>query len=527
MLLYRDQRRKVPVTELTRRLRPPCNHSQLRDLLIDFGLLESGVADAVEECPLTRQLRATALELGRLFYRSAKDAHPGEIPCLEFAGLPERVNISVPEGYAYYGLYPESYIEPAECFLRQINPAECICIGIRSIGTSLSAVVAGTVLERGARLSSITVRPTGHPFDRRVRLPRGEYPRDAYYLIVDEGPGLSGSSFGAAAEALSERGIPDSHIVLFPSWKPNVSALTSANARDHFARHPVYPASEWRQFDGWADLSAGRWRCRFYSNPSEHPPFNPQHERRKYLKDGVLAKFAGFGERGRFCFERARELYEAGFSPKPLDFQDGFLFTEFVNGRPAAPAVRRVADYLAFIHRTRPSSGPVRFEALLDLIRTNVSETLGTEWMRFVDELAEYRSIVEDAPSTNLDGRMLPHEWIETSAGFLKTDAVDHGDDHFFPGPQNIAWDVAAAKIELILPPELYARVSGDRTIIQRLPFYITAYTAFRLGYFRFFESADPNFPREARRYETFLKNALVTASSHPMDSRVLDRFTK
>ena len=42
------------------------------------------------------------------------------------------------------------------------------------------------------------------------------------------------------------------------------------------------------------------------------------------------------------------------------------------------------------------------------------------------------RSLIEDAPAYELDGRMLPHEWIETSSGFLKTDAVDHFDDHFF-----------------------------------------------------------------------------------------------
>ena len=39
------------------------------------------------------------------------------------------------------------------------------------------------------------------------------------------------------------------------------------------------------------------------------------------------------------------------------------------------------------------------------------------------------------------DSRMQPHEWLLTPAGqVLKTDSGSHGDDHFFPGPTDIAW---------------------------------------------------------------------------------------
>ena len=89
-----------------------------------------------------------------------------------------------------------------------------------------------------------------------------------------------------------------------------------------------------------------------------------------------------------------------------------------------------------------------------------------------------------------LDGRMLPHEWIRTAAGFRKVDAVDHGDDHFYPGPQDIAWDVAATCVEFDLSATLrgafleeYGRASGDRTVARRLPGFAVAYLAFRLGY--------------------------------------------
>jgi hypothetical protein len=85
---------------------------------------------------------------------------------------------------------------------------------------------------------------------------------------------------------------------------------------------------------------------------------------------------------------------------------------------------------------------------------------------------------------------MQPQEWIHTAAGFLKTDAIDHHDDHFLPGCQDIAWDVAGAVLEFDFdfPSRRtligrYRELSGDRAIIHRLPHYAAAYLAFRLGY--------------------------------------------
>jgi hypothetical protein len=85
---------------------------------------------------------------------------------------------------------------------------------------------------------------------------------------------------------------------------------------------------------------------------------------------------------------------------------------------------------------------------------------------------------------------MLPHEWIRTSGGYLKTDAVHHHDDHFFPGCQDIAWDVAATCLEFDLGPherrhmiDRYRVLSGDSSITARLPLHAVTYLAFRLGY--------------------------------------------
>jgi hypothetical protein len=85
---------------------------------------------------------------------------------------------------------------------------------------------------------------------------------------------------------------------------------------------------------------------------------------------------------------------------------------------------------------------------------------------------------------------MMPHEWLELGDGrLLKLDGAAHGDDHFFPGPCDIAWDLAGTIVEWKLTgPEAeyfleeYRRLSGDDAR-RRLPPYLRAYVSFRLGW--------------------------------------------
>jgi hypothetical protein len=71
----------------------------------------------------------------------------------------------------------------------------------------------------------------------------------------------------------------------------------------------------------------------------------------------------------------------------------------------------------------------------------------------------------------------------------LKVDTGTHGDDHFFPGPIDIAWDLAGAIVEWDLSEDAeqllvaeYDRLSGDNPR-KRLPAFVIAYTVFRLAY--------------------------------------------
>jgi hypothetical protein len=117
---------------------------------------------------------------------------------------------------------------------------------------------------------------------------------------------------------------------------------------------------------------------------------------------------------------------------------------------------------------------------------------------------------------------MFPHEWIRTSGGYLKTDALDHHDDHFFPGSQDIAWDLVATCLEFSLAPEArrhllqrYRVLSGDTTITLRLPLHSITYLAFRLGYTMLAEQtlgSSPDggrFSAAAARYADLLRSEL------------------
>jgi hypothetical protein len=97
------------------------------------------------------------------------------------------------------------------------------------------------------------------------------------------------------------------------------------------------------------------------------------------------------------------------------------------------------------------------------------------------------------------DGRMLPFEWVITAEGaFVKAHGAEHGGDHFFPGPTDIAWDRVGAIVEWNLDVAernalfcRFAALAGDH-VARRVDAYVIAYKAFRLSVVTFAE-ADSN----------------------------------
>jgi len=491
---------------------------RVRGLLIEYGVLEAGLADALmgeiampseeAEC-----LRAAGVALGRVF-ATVVAGRDSAVAIKKFGRLlselamlllPARIRISVPEGYAFYAVYPEGYVDAADRFAAERRPLRAVVIGIRSIGASLSAAVAGALEEHGCRVRSYTVRPAGHPWDRVLNTTDAlnrewSEQRGAEFIIVDEGPGISGSSFASVAQKLSECGIPDEQISIFPSWDPAPERLRNETARCRWKKHRRYLGNvdePWLKCG--RDLSGGLWRELLHhpydGDGADVPAVQPQHEARKFLSDaGVLLKFAGLGAYGERKLDRQRALAAAGFSPKPLGYSQGFLLTEFVAGRPLAASdlsaklLDRMADYLAFRASAFPAERTLSFDALVDMIEINSREGLDRALPAKMFE--RMTAAFEARPAVEVDGRMMPHEWIETSDGYLKTDAVDHHADHFLPGDADIAWDLAGAIVEFEMNQadqqyllEQYAERSGDHVPADLLSFYRIAYLAFRMGY--------------------------------------------
>ena len=495
-------------------------HDDLISALIGFGVFESGVADAL--CPAQDEAHPTLVGLRRV----AESL--GEATVASYAGDEEAIarrlrgaveacvaldrttwgdlQVGVPEGYAYYSLYPEAYADAVVHWADHYHPPRVLTIGLRSIGTSLSAIVTGALRSRGVPCASWTLRPRGHAFDRHVsmtpRLVATLEPTASTVLIVDEGPGLSGSSLTGTATALSSLGVPDERIVFVPSWNPSPDRFVSHSAAARWPRHRAIVPSFDRIRDslsdagivpaGARDISAGVWR-EWLHLPQPWPATQPQHERRKYVADSRLARFAGLGEYGCEVAARAAVLHDAGWSARPLGLNRGFLATEAVDGVPLSAAtvtddfIRHAAAYVAWLRRHASTSRVADVTPLVQMLLTNTREALGVEWLGAAEVLSRDASGFQE-PATAVDGRMQPHEWLMTSGGgWLKTDALDHHRDHFLPGCTDAAWDVAGLLIEFELASRNvvgeYARRAGDHAISHRLPFFLAAYAAFRAGY--------------------------------------------
>lgn len=490
-------------------------HGRLVGAFILLGQIAQGVADAAFEAngadggssAETYLLRDT-MALARAVIASWGSGFSTltRLPAIDSPGdLPARVTLRQPEGYAFYALYPETYAEAARRIVLRGRPQ---VIGIRSIGSSLAAMVAAA-LDAPVPL---TVRPIGHPFDRRIALDEAARARlgepGLHHLVVDEGPGLSGSSFAAVVAALRAEGVPADHITMLPShggepgprageatrrcWAEvgrsvvTIDNLGFVNRLAQWAEPLLGPLKE-----PPIDISGGRWRHYRYADARDWPAVEPGLERRKFLAttlDGGrwLLKFAGLGEEGTRKLHRARLLAAAGMAPEVKGLLHGFLVQSWIDQTgDTAPSAERVAAYLASRARLlpRPKKAGASIESLFDMAVFNLRKGLGSAAAdAFVSRHAPSPALAQRVEAIAIDGRMDACEWL---AG-RKADALDHDAGPDLIGPQDIAWDVAGAIVELDIDADhLLARLDPllrrpvDRDLLR---FLQPAYIAFRLG---------------------------------------------
>jgi hypothetical protein len=498
MFVFRKSREWLPTRRLLDDLRAEFRSlangaGSVMDTLVRAGEIETGLADAgsPEAVPIAGvvdQLASAvcgeaALDLSIL--KSLGQLHG-----------PPLIRCAHAEGFSYYGLNPLDFADLARRMQTQLGLRVAV-IGIRSVGSTLGAVVASALRSQGTWAERTTVRPEGEPYDRKASF-RGQQKawiqaklaEQSDFVVVDEGPGFSGSTFLSVAHALVECGVPYSRILLMGSrpFPTHSAGAGQAEEWNRFQSCTIDYASHTPAGAG-RSLGDGAWREVLYPSRSRWPACWMEQERIKHLSvDGkTLFKFEGFGRFGELAQEQASQLSQAALSPRWLGSEQGYGCYEFVPGRPLAgndlseALLSRMAEYCAFRVANFPAETS-DLKMLAAMARNNLEVEFGAGARGFSLNVPLERPVYPDC-------RMLPYEWVMTGDGrTLKTDAVGHAEGHQLPGPADIAWDLAGTIVEWELAPaaaaffvEEYRRRSGDAAA-KRLRPYLLLYSILRMA---------------------------------------------
>ncbi len=507
------------------------------EALVCAGELEAALADIGD--PLATAVAHATDALAAAALGESSDL----LSCAEglaHARAPRSVAIRPPEGFAYYALAPQAYAAASEV----IEATEALVIGVRSIGTTLSAITAAALRARGVSTARVTVRPDGSPIDRRLTLDPEiadaiAHARDhgAAVVIVDEGPGLSGSSFIATGEAVVMAGIPRERVLFICSRPVDPDRLCAPDGprRWQSFRHIVAATGAFAPAACAAlgrplDISAGAWRPLHYPGDEHWPAVAQSMERRKLVAGGRLFKFEGLGSAGRAARHRASALAAEGIALDPSDEGDGWTSYPWC-GRPmqVSDLDRSLIEHIAHYCARRPTLCPlVSAEHELEPVAAKNLRALLGETAAVEALISNLLLPVERIATT--DGRLAPHEWLRMADGSVrKTDAIAHGDDHFFPGPTDIAWDLAGAVVEWEMDRDAcdyllacYRRASGDDAT-SRLAAWIAAYASIRGAFTAFALNGSSaaealRLTRDLDRYHTRLAVCMDTSSGRPRE---------
>lgn len=569
MLVYGDPSYEEELGVLVARLRArvanaaraqaSVTRDMLRTLLIEAGQVEQAVWDSLGDVPAEEAARLGPLcqtvtdQLAAAFsahwVADGDDWHAAsDVPtCLDnaldmldnFAPASDvRVLVKLPEGYAFYHLYPEQYALAARGWAAEHageSPRTVLVVGVRSIGTSLSALVAAVLRTEDWQAERLTVRPAGHPFDRHTAIRALAEPRADWALVVDEGPGQSGSSLASVAQALVEAGMEGSRLCFFPGHGGQPGVMASDAVRMWWARAPrqvVSPDDLRWAGQSWADFLAARtqavigsgasvvrvddfggglWRRFVYAEPAQWPASCLPFERPKYrcvLSSGasVLWTYAGLavgpnGPQTDAAFARQQTRAVTGWTAAPLATVAGFVATPWVDGQPLSASDAQNASVMAHMGRYiagvagPPLSEGARVRAvrrLEEMLGYNVREAWGDDAAARTQPWSQAAVLwaSRHAAPTYGDGRMAPHEWLRTPSGLLiKTDGGGHDADHTLIGRQSVAWDIAGAMVEWELDEsaaqtlrQALEGAGGALVTPDVLQFHCLAYAAFRMG---------------------------------------------
>jgi hypothetical protein len=334
-------------------------------------------------------------------------------------------------------------------------------------GTTLSAVVAEALRQGGWDVRRATLRPIGHPFERRAMTPLTPCESGEPACVVDEGPGASGSSMAAAAEALVAGGFERRSVSFFPGHSNPPGPAASDRVRQWWMEAPrsfvplermdwggntlvetlaaATAEREGMEVVASTDVSAGAWRAVAYGNGNieDWPAVCGAFGRTKFLcrlSDGraVLWKFSGLGLKADRESEGSSESAPDRECPRRIPVVahcSGFSAQPWIDGRrlwnpdgSRADIRRQLTAYLAQSAGIplSPKVQGASLQRLVEIIHWNTLESFGEavnlKWKRMVPSASQLLS----TPSYG-DGRMAPHEWVLARDGVIwKADGSGH-----------------------------------------------------------------------------------------------------
>jgi hypothetical protein len=322
----------------------------------------------------------------------------------------------------------------------------------------LSRVVMEELLAGGVFARRCTVRTEGHPFSRSVRLPEWIQHRAAAYLVVDEGPGMSGSSFLAVSAELQKRGVGRERIHFFPSHDGLPGSAASPQA-----------LAEWKQFALWVE-------------PAVEPPSNPEWNW-TYIGPAAPLPFDCSG-RGEY-FARRNAERSCGV---PVMARNGWwMGFRKVSGEPASVGSATLARHIA---ATADAPLQIKYELeteqrLREMLIVNVEKHFRN--VALTDTLRSWldRLTIEQGHASSGDGHLEPENWIRDASGRLwKLKTTGSGLSHFVAYRLPVWWDVAQAMLEWNFGDEILPelKMAGLECEPQTLAFFKLANAAFELG---------------------------------------------
>jgi hypothetical protein len=251
MIVYGDPTQHRTAAEALAQTRAACGPgANAHERLIELGRLEQALADA-DDADAGHIARATDVAAELLL-----DEWEGVAPSRHATASADvlascrpateaSLTIKRPEGFAFYTLYPEQYALAARAWLRWQTasagvPGRVAVVGVRSIGTTLSAVVRATLRRTGVDAFRFTTRPAGHPFAREATVDPALLRGVTHALVCDEGPGLSGSSMAAVAEALERAGVAPDRVAFVPGHGHPPGHAASDAVRARWQRTPRF-----------------------------------------------------------------------------------------------------------------------------------------------------------------------------------------------------------------------------------------------------------------------------------------------